>query len=75
MKYISIKLFILSFLIGMLFIYLSSPSERSVVVYPTTDNKDIFQYKDMAYNCFSINPNVIKCPYLDNTVTVIPPQV
>jgi len=44
-------------------------------VYPTTDNKDIFQYKDMAHNCFSINPNVIKCPYLDNTVTVIPSQV
>ena len=75
MKYISIKLFILSFLIGMLFIHLSSPSQRSVIVYPTTDNKDIFQYKDMAHNCFSINPNIIKCPYLDNTVTVIPSQV
>ena len=75
MKYISIKLFILSFLVGMLFIYLSSPENRSVVVYPTTDNKEMFQYRDMAHNCFSINPNVIKCPYLDNTVKVIPPQV
>lgn len=75
MKYISIKLFIFSFIVGMLFIYLSSPSQRSVVVYPTTDNEAVFQYKDLAHNCFSIHPNVIKCPYIDNSVTVIPPQV
>jgi hypothetical protein len=75
MKYLSIKTFILSFLVGMLFIFLSSPSHRSVVVYPTVDNQDKFQYKDMADNCFTFKPNVIKCPYLDNNVSVIPPQV
>ena len=75
MKYISIKYFIISFLVGMLFIYLSSPSQRSVVVYPTVDNQDMFQYKDMAYNCFALKPNAVKCPYLDNNVSVIPPQV
>jgi hypothetical protein len=75
MKYLSIKTFIISFLVGILFIFLSSPSQRSVVVYPTVDNQDKFQYKDMADNCFTFNPNVVKCPYLDNSVSVIPPQV
>ncbi len=75
MKYLSIKTFIISFLVGMLFIHLSSPSQRSVVVYPTIDNQDMFQYKDMADNCFSFQPSVVKCPYLDNNVSVIPPQV
>jgi len=75
MKYLSIKTFIISFLVDMLFIHLSSPSQRSVVVYPTVDNQDMFQYKDMADNCFSFNPDTVKCPYLDNNVSVIPPQV
>ena len=75
MKYLSIKTFIISFLVGMLFIFLSSPSQRSVVVYPTVDNQDMFQYKDMADNCFAFKPNAVKCPYLDNNVSIIPPQV
>lgn len=75
MKYLSIKTFIISFLVGMLFIFLSSPSQRSVVVYPTVDNQYMFQYKDMADNCFALKPNAIKCPYLDNNVTTIPPQI
>jgi hypothetical protein len=75
MKYLSIKTFVISFLVGMLFIFLSSPSQRSVVVYPTVDNQDMFQYKDMANNCFAFKPNTVKCPYLDNNVSVIPPQV
>ena len=75
MKYISIKTFIVSFLVGMLFIFLSSPSQRSVVVYPTVDNQDNFQFKDMADNCFAFNPSAVKCPYLDNNVSIIPPQV
>ena len=75
MKYLSIKTFIISFLVGMLFIHLSSPTQRSVVVYPTVDNQDMFQYKDMADKCFAFNPDVVKCPHLDNNVSVIPPQV
>jgi hypothetical protein len=75
MKYFSIKTFIISFLVGILFIHLSSPAQRSVVVYPTVDNQNKFQYKDMADNCFALKPNAVKCPYLDNNVTAIPPQV
>lgn len=75
MKYLSMKTFIISFLVGILFIFLSSPSQRSVVVYPTVDNQSMFQYKDMANNCFALKPNAVKCPYLDNNVNVIPPQV
>lgn len=75
MKYLSIKTFIISFLVGILFIFLSYPAQRSVVIYPTVDNESMFQFKDLANNCFSLKPKIAKCPYLDTNVKVIPPQV
>ena len=45
MKYISIPVFIFCFAIGILYVYLTAPEPRVVIVYPTPDNKDMFQYK------------------------------
>jgi len=64
MKYISIPTFIISFLIGMIYIYLSNPQTRDIVVYPTIDNKMKFQFIDKASNCFTFNQQEIKCPMM-----------
>ena len=75
MKYISIPLFIVSFLIGIVYIHLSNPPTRSITIYPTIDNVGKFQYKDRADNCFAFIPNEKKCPFMSNSVKKIPIQV
>ena len=54
MKYISLPLFIFSFLIGMLYLYMSSPPTRNILIYPTVDNNSKFQYIDKAENCLHL---------------------
>lgn len=75
MKYISLPLFILSFLIGIIYIYLSNQPTRDILIYPTVDNQDIFQYIDRAKNCFSFIPTDVKCPINTSSVKTIPIQI
>ena len=74
MKYISIPVFILSFLIGMVYIYMSSPPTRSILIYPTVDNSSKFQYIDKAENCFTFEANENKCPFNTGPLKTIPIQ-
>ncbi len=66
MKYISVPIFIICFAIGILYVYLTAPEPRIVVVYPTPDNKDMFQYKDSVSNCFSFDHVETECPSNDD---------
>jgi len=75
MKYISIPVFIVSFLIGMVYIYMSSPPTRSILVYPTVDNINKFQYIDKAENCFTFETKEDKCPFNTGPLKKIPIQV
>ena len=75
MKYISIPLFVLSFIIGIVYIHLSNPPTRNIMIYPTIDNVGKFQYKDRAGNCFAFVPHEKKCPFISNSVKQIPIQV
>ncbi len=52
MPYISWPAFILSFALGVFYIYISLPKQRVVTVYPTQDNADYFNFRDKAHNCF-----------------------
>ena len=75
MKYISIPVFILSFLIGMVYIYMSSPPTRNILIYPTVDNNSKFQYIDKAENCFTFEATENKCPFNTGSLKTIPIQV
>jgi hypothetical protein len=74
MKYISIPIFIISFIIGMVYIYMSNPPTRSILIYPTVDNNNKFQYKDKADNCFTLDSKEVKCPTDSSKITNIPVQ-
>jgi len=74
MKYISVPIFIISFLIGMVYIYISSPPTRSILIYPTVDNVNKFQYIDKAENCFSFDAKEAKCPFNTGPLKTIPIQ-
>jgi hypothetical protein len=73
-KYISIKVFLISLSLGLLFVYLSSPTPTVIVVYPTPDNVDRINYKDKASNCFKFKSTEVKCPSDHNLIKAIPVQ-
>ena len=52
MKYISVKVFIISLFIGLLFIYALGPEIKTVYVYPSQDNIDDVHFKDASGKCF-----------------------
>ena len=45
-KYVSLPIFLLAFIIGFVFMYLTPAEKTKVVVYPTPDNKEQFFYED-----------------------------
>ena len=69
---INFRVFILSFLFGLLCVYVSSPPPKEITVYPTVDNNHLFQFRDQVNNCFQLKQNIVKC---SNAAEEIPLQV
>jgi hypothetical protein len=61
-QFISLKYFLISFAFGLLFMCLSSPSNKIIVVYPTPENAGHIDYQDKAMNCFKFEAIKAKCP-------------
>ena len=74
LKYISIKVFLVSLSIGLLFAYLSTPPPTIIHVYPTPDNSETMEYIDKAENCFKFNATEVKCPSDRGLIKKIPIQ-
>jgi|TARA_Y100000389_G_C17340156_1_gene452861 hypothetical protein len=69
---INIIVFILSFIIGIIIIDFTAPETQTIILYPTVDNKHLFQFRDKTNNCFQLNHKNIKC---SNDVEEIPIQI
>jgi hypothetical protein len=61
-KYISWPVFIISFIIGLFFIYFLGPETKTIYVYPSPDNYKNIQYKDKSNQCFEFKPIETHCP-------------
>ena len=72
MSVINIPVFIFSLLFGLLYVYMTEPKLKQVVVYRTPDNESKFQFRDKIDNCFQLKQNTVKC---SNDVEVIPIQI
>ena len=72
-KYINLPVFIVSFAIGMLFVYLYQDDKRVVYVYPTHESVDLLQYRDSTGTCFHFKETEVKCPSSDK-ISKLPPQ-
>jgi hypothetical protein len=73
-NYISLPIFVISFAIGLLFVYMFGPETKTIYVYPTPENVDKILYKDKANNCFRFEEETIDCPSDPTQITDIPIQ-
>lgn len=74
LKYIDLKVFIISLAFGIFAVYVTMPDSKKIYVYPTPENVDLLQYRDSADNCFSYNQVEVECPSDESEITVIKPQ-
>jgi hypothetical protein len=70
---INFKFFLISLLIGLLFMYLDD-GKRKINVYPTPSNINKIEYKDKAENCYEYELENVKCPSKKSEINHIPIQ-
>ena len=51
---------------------ITDPDPKEITVYPTNDNKHLFQFRDKADNCFQLKQTIVKC---SNDAEEIPIQI
>ncbi len=72
--YISIPIFLISFAIGIFFVYVGGTEGKEILIYPTPSNKDDYLYKDKANQCFIFQPEEVDCHFNPLSVKTIPVQ-
>jgi hypothetical protein len=73
-KYISLPVFIVSFSIGLFFVYVLGPEIKTIHVYPSPQNYMKTQYKDDTNQCFQFKPVETDCPLNPFSVKTVPVQ-
>jgi hypothetical protein len=73
-KFFNGKAFIISLAIGIFFVYISSPENRVLFIYPNPDNVDTYLFKDKTDTCYKYKSNEIKCPERESLIMKYPIQ-
>jgi hypothetical protein len=74
LHYISLPIFLISFAIGIFFIYILGPEMKTIYIYPSPENVNKVLFKDKADNCFYFQEEVVECPKDDSLISNIPIQ-
>ena len=74
LNYISIPIFLISFAIGLFFVYILGPEMKTIYVYPTPENVNKILFRDKADNCFTFEEQVVECPKDASLISSIPIQ-
>jgi hypothetical protein len=75
LQYISLPIFLISFAIGLFFIYILGPEMKPIYIYPSPENVGKVLFKDKADNCFLFEEKNIECPKDETKIFGIPIQV
>ena len=74
-NYISIPIFLISFAVGIFFIYILGPEIKTIYIYPSPENVDKILFKDTADNCFYFEEETVECPKDDSFLSKIQMQI
>lgn len=74
LKFINVPVFIISFAIGVFFVYVFMPETRTILVYPTPENVSLLQYQDATGACFHLREQEVECPKSESDISKIPAQ-
>jgi hypothetical protein len=73
-KYVNVKIFLVSLAIGIFMVYVTMSNDRKIYVYPTPENIDILQYRDITDTCFQFEQKEVACPKNEKDISKIPIQ-
>lgn len=71
---INLRIFLISFAIGLFLIYIYGPEMKTIYIYPTPENVDKIIFKDHADNCFQFDSYDVECPKNISLINEIPIQ-
>ncbi len=74
LHYISLPIFLISFAIGIFFIYILGPKMKTIYIYPSPENVNKVLFKDKADNCFYFEEEIVECPTDESLISHIPIQ-
>ena len=74
LKFINIPVFIISLAFGIFAVYITAPTQRKIIVYPTPENVHILQFRDKTNTCFSPIQTQVTCPKNESEISRMPVQ-
>jgi len=74
LNYISIPIFIISFAIGLFFVYILGPERKKIYIYPSPETVGKVLFRDKANNCFYFEEQIVECPSDITKISTIPIQ-
>ena len=73
-NYRSLPVFLISFAVGLFFVYVIGPESKTIYIYPSPENYMKTQYKDNAGQCFQFKPVETQCPINPLSIKSVPVQ-